>query len=88
MKRNEIYSLSFSILALVFTAVPSMGQELLTLNGRIVSGNREPVANVAVSVRGSSQLPKITDRQFIGYFSIIGFLHLSPPVNKLSPNDS
>jgi TonB-linked SusC/RagA family outer membrane protein len=68
MERNKRNGLLFIFLGLIFLALPGMGQELLTVNGLVVSGIGEPVANVSVSVRGSSQLPQITDST--GVFSL------------------
>ncbi|MCK4746930.1 MAG: hypothetical protein KAT15_07845, partial [Bacteroidales bacterium] len=55
-------------LILGFISIPCLAQEPYALKGLVLSGGKEPVPNVSISIEGSSQLPVVTDTT--GEFSI------------------
>ena len=68
MNMNQKYRFVLPALIMVLVALPSFAQDTITVKGLVLSNGNKPVADVSISIEGSSQLPVVTDSA--GEFSI------------------
>jgi len=57
MNMNRKYRYALPVLIMVLIGLPSLAQDPFTVNGLVLSNGNKPVANVSISIEGSSQLP-------------------------------